>query len=407
MSSPTPPAAADERIPELDVLRGLAILGILAVNAPAFAMPLEILADPRASPLPFDGMDRGIWWAMRTFFEGKFITLFSLLFGVSVFLVGGERGDPARERVLLRRLLWLGVFGLIHGALIWPGDILLHYALVGLVMSLFRSWRPGELMAGALALLVLSNWRWFEFHLGVQAIPLAAIEGGMRAEVRSSLSAYRGDLAQVQGAVFSDWRAALGPTLVRHGPGTLGLMMLGLGLFKAGVLSGRADRRLYLGFILAGAAALAAIGWAALLQLAGAGPALGLIDFPNAVLSPLVTLGYVALVALGMRRARTRRALGVLRPVGRMAFTNYLTQSLIMTAVFYGGGRGLGWFGRLDWPQWMLLAPAVWALQLVWSALWLSRFTMGPFEWVWRCLSYGRPVPLRRTAVARPALPAA
>jgi uncharacterized protein len=88
-----------------------------------------------------------------------------------------------------------------------------------------------------------------------------------------------------------------------------------------------------------------------------------------------------------------------------MAFTNYLTQSLIMTAIFYGGGRGLGLFGSLDWEQWAMIVVGVWILQLVWSPIWLSRFSMGPLEWAWRRLSYGRAIPLRG-ALERPAVPA-
>jgi uncharacterized protein len=112
------------------------------VNAQAFALPAEVMGNPELSPLPFEPADQAVWWTMRTFFEGKFINMFSMLFGVSLFLVGGERDDPVREPVLIRRLTWLVVFGVLHGALIWWGDILFHYAVVGFVMFLFRSWGP-------------------------------------------------------------------------------------------------------------------------------------------------------------------------------------------------------------------------------------------------------------------------
>jgi uncharacterized protein len=92
-----------------------------------------------------------------------------------------------------------------------------------------------------------------------------------------------------------------------------------------------------------------------------------------------------------------------LAPVGRMAFTNYIAQSLIMTTIFYAG-RGLGLYGQLDWPQWSAIVVGVWTLQLIWSPLWLSRFTMGPLEWVWRRLSYGRSIPLRRSQPTRAAV---
>ena len=114
------------------------------------------------------------------------------------------------------------------------------------------------------------------------------------------------------------------------------------------------------------------------------------------VLAALVTLAYVAAVSLLMRTRGFRAPAAVLGAVGRMAFTNYIAQSLIMTAVFYGGGRGLGLYGRLTWTEWTGIVLAVWAAQLIWSPLWLARFHMGPLEWLWRRLSYRRPLPLLR-----------
>jgi len=389
------PVSAGDRIAQLDVLRGIAILGILMVNAPAFAMPFEVMGDPELSPLPFEPADRRVWWVMTTFFEGKFISLFSLLFGVSLYLVGGERDDPVREPVLVRRLLWLAVFGLTHGALIWFGDILLHYAVIGFLMFLFRSWSARKLLVAGTIWFAASGLMFLAFHGLMELAPAEAMERQMVVGVERALVDFRADLGSVQAANAADWVGAAVAGLVFQGPRTLSLMMLGLGLYKAGVFSGRARPAVYLGFVGAGLAALAVIGTAAAGRTAGES-GFGWAGLPNSLLAPVVTLGYVGAVLLALKSGAGRAFGRVLAPVGRMAFTNYLTQSLIMTAIFYGGGRGLGLYGRLDWADWVWIVLAVWALQLVWSPLWLSRFTMGPFEWIWRRLSYGRPIPLRR-----------
>ena len=393
------PVAKANRIELLDVLRGLALLGILMVNTPSYAMPQEITGDPSLSPLGFEEPAQRVWWLMRTFFEQKFINLFTMLFGVSLFLVGGERDDPVREPVLTRRLLWLSAFGVIHGAFIWWGDILLHYAAIGFLMFLFRSWAPRRLIIVGLILfavgLLLNGGA-----LGlVQLLPDEQYRTLMSGEVNKAIESYQGGLGEVQLANAADWGALAIASLFVFGPRTLGMMMIGLALYKTGVLTGRRSAGFYAALALAGAAALAVIGWSAAREvqsLADGGTGMGMISFPNHFLSPVATLGYIALMALALRGAAFRWVGAVLAPVGRMAFTNYIAQSLIMSTIFYGG-RGLGWYGRLDWPEWSLIVLGVWAVQLVWSPLWLSRFSMGPLEWVWRRLSYGRAIPLRRT----------
>ena len=133
------PVALGARIQTLDVLRGVAVLGILAVNAAAFALPMAAAMAPEQSPFSLVGAAAVAHWTVEVFFHQKFVTLFSLLFGVSIFLVGGERADQARGKLLRRRLMWLALFGVIHGAAFWYGDILLLYAWSGLFVMLMRS----------------------------------------------------------------------------------------------------------------------------------------------------------------------------------------------------------------------------------------------------------------------------
>ena len=215
--------------------------------------------------------------------------------------------------------------------------------------------------------------------------------------MQRTIAGFGGDGLSSTRANLREWRELL-PFYLFFGPRVLGVMMFGLALFKTGVLQGRRSTGFYVALVALGAAAAAVIGFNATALLERGFPfpeALGVRQAPNHFLGPVVSLGYVGLVALTLRRrwfAPTARVIGA---VGRMAFTNYLAQSLIMTTIFFGG-RGLGLFGQLDRPEYTLIVLAVWALQLAWSPLWLSRFRMGPLEWAWRRLSYGGPLPLSR-----------
>lgn len=172
-------------------------------------------------------------------------------------------------------------------------------------------------------------------------------------------------------------------------PPTLGLMMIGLSLFKSGFLAGRSSTKRYATVIAAGTVALAIVSWMAWRKDIAEMPVLG-EDAVGFFLTPAVSLAYASTLILLLRSG----AVSLLSPfaaASRMAFTNYLTQSIIMTSIFYGGRGGL--MGQINRPALWAIVLSVWALQLTWSPIWLSRFEMGPFEWVWRCLTYGRTVP--------------
>lgn len=399
------PIRAPDRIETLDILRGLAVLGILAVNAAAFAWPATMDAGSDLALFSVEGGNRIAAWITDVFLANKFRTLFSMLFGISIFLVGGERSDGTRGRLLRRRLMLLGLFGLMHGLAVWFGDILLLYAWSGLFMMLARSWTPGKLMLTGLALMtafaVLSV-------LGESASAFLAPERDAEsyaAFVREGQAVHQAEVDRMRSgfgaAMFENlkmWAIVQGVSLTLLVFPTAGLMMVGLSLFKTGFLAGRSSSLRYALVLLAGLCAAAALGVAQWRTMAP-GPSPGLLVLTNAVLgqlAPLVTLAWVALLVLMTRNglgALTRR----LAPVGRMAFTNYLTQSLIMASLFY-----MPWgprlYGQVEPAGLWAIVLGVWALQLVWSPLWLSRFEMGPLEWVWRCLTYGRRFPFVKTA---------
>lgn len=400
-----------KRIQTLDVLRGFALLGILAVNAPYFAAPWQTAFNPTLAPLAVDAETAWSWFAPHVFFEMKCITLFSMLFGVSLYLVGGERDDREKGANLRRRLGWLLVFGLLHGALIWFGDILLMYAICGFIAMLARSWKPLTLIIVGVSLYAVSSLLTVGGGAAMALMPpetLAEMSAAMWApsaeEIARITAAYQGGLISATVQNVTEWASFLQYGLIGFGPRTIGMMMIGLALFKTGFFSGRSPAWVYLIFVVIGLVALALVAWQAQLNYAAE---FDFIHFhsrgsaANALLSPLITLLYASLLILLVKWGGVFKLLtGALAPVGRMAFTNYLTQSLIMTTIFWGG-RGFGLFGEVTRPQLIGIVVAIWVLQLIWSPLWLSRFKMGPLEWVWRRLTYKGDVALLNAAPAR------
>lgn len=351
------------RIIALDYLRGLSILGILMVNAIAFAQPAAVYGHPHL--IAMGAADTTAWTVTEVFFRDKFITAFTLLFGVSTFLVGRE------PRVVWRRLLWLVLLGVVHGALVWYGDILLLYAVTGLLFLRWRHMASRRLLAMGLVVFVvgavLADWPRSDG---------APLDLGQVVQMRS------GFLGSLAGNAM-EWMRGL-PGLPGYLPVTLGGMMIGLGLFHSGYLKGEAPVRFYVLAIVAAAFGLGGIAWAVRAGTAWEPMINGLLSLP-------VTLGYAAALVLIARAGWGRAILYPLACAGRMAFTNYLCQSLIMTAIFYGG-RGLGLFGNLAHAALVPIVVAIWIGQLIVSVLWLRWFRYGPFEWLWRSLSYGKRV---------------
>ena len=398
------PVAPRDRMRSLDAMRGLAVLGILAVNVVAFAFPMGVYMDADLAPKALGAAGTYWTWVSDTFFHSKFITLFTLLFGASIFMVGGERKDPVRGPLIRRRLLWLIVIALIHGLLLWWGDVLLLYAVTGLLAMLCRSMSGRKLIGiglGVSILLALLG------ALGALAMNFAppdvqasmaaqkAAMGGTPETIAASIAHYRSGWTGMLQENFAAWLQLQTASIFFIIP-TLPLMMLGMGLFKTGFLAGRAPTGLYLLLIVLGGGLLAATGWFGWQEAwaaEGEGPMAGVTAALNAF-AFIITLAYMSVMILLATRGPKVIA-AVFEPVGRMAFTNYLTQSIIMTTIFTQPW-GPRLIGQVEWGTLPLLVAAVWAAQLVWSPLWLSVFRMGPLEWVWRCLTYGRIVPLAK-----------
>ena len=403
-----------DRIVLLDSLRGLAVLGILLCNIPLAAVPEAVGTSLAYWPHGQRPASVAVWLVTQVFFQQKFYSLFAMLFGASILLVGGEGGDGSRTRILVLRLVSLLAIGLAHGFLIWQGDVLHTYALVALLAMWARSWPAKRLLAAGIGLhLALSAWT--VFKILQQAAkggggPPAAAMARFTAENHAKTVEYAGGFTQsfVQNAKdFSDFVVGSFSQLPPTWPLlVLSLMLIGMGLYKLGVLSGKASIGVYRVLVAVGLGALVVAGFAETFYatLPDHPRAMGaLARWIQSATAPVVSLGYVGLMVLAARAKVWKAIPAALAPVGQMAFTNYLTQSILMTVIFYGG-RGPGLFGKVDRPALAGIVVAIWTLQILWSRWWMARFTMGPLEWLWR-LAYRGPMPLRRP-ISPPLIPA-
>jgi len=395
--------APGERLLSLDVLRGVAVMAILLANLPGFALP-----DPAYSnPMAWGGqrpIDIGTWFLTETFVNGRMRGLFSLLFGASTLLVI-QRADAAGwngASFHLRRMAVLFVLGLIHLTFIWTGDILAHYALVGIVALAFVGLTPRVLCWTALAFAGLSMAFGFLDCLGLFAsaardTPRMAALWDIYQQAFGTPPAV--SLAPEIAAMRGSWAMATAfrlehngnplIDLVQIGPDTLGAMLLGMAAFKSGFLSGEWPRAAYRRWVVLGLAptilAYAAMAWGVMASGYDV-RAVALVElFLNVPFRLIGTIGYAALILLLMHPGGwwTVR----IAAAGRMAFTNYIATSVLMTAVFYG--HGLGQFARWSRAELYVLAPLMWGLMLFWSKPWLARFRYGPLERIWRLASRG------------------
>ena len=399
-STPVPPS---ERIVSLDVLRGFAVLGILVMNVQSFSMIQSAYLNPTAYG-DFTGVHRWVWMLSHLFADQKFLSIFSMLFGAGILLMAERREAAGCSAAGLhyRRTLWLLLFGAAHGMLLWYGDILATYALCALVVFLFRRVRPAPLLVLGLLAFSVPIALWSFFGWSVKYWPPESLAQTMTiwrpdaARVAEELAAYRGgwldQMPERLSAVVAHSTFVFF-TLIGWRAG--GLMLIGMALHKLGVFAGRRTRRFYalmaaLGFglglpmIAFGIARNAAAGWAFEYSMF-------LGSRWNYAGSLLLALGYVGAVV--MASAAFGGFARFLAPVGRMAFTNYLAQTVICTLIFYG--HGLGLFGKLERGQQIFVVVVVWALQVWFSRFWLARFRTGPAEWLWRTLSYARKQPIR------------
>ena len=407
------------RIASLDVIRGVAVLGILAANIAAFGLPAPAYFSPAALGRP--GVADLIAWGLTfVVVEGKMRGLFTLLFGASMLLVV-ERAEASGDnpaKVHYARMAWLFAFGMVHLYLFWWGDILTHYALVGCIAYAFRHLRVRWLITLATAVLALQTVEFaaiaadlFARHAAAAAphAPPSAVAAWQAlaspfgrptaVEIAREVSSARGCYA---GLLAWRWDNNTDPLtfLPAGGLETLGYMLLGMAGLRSGFLRGDWDARRYARIAIATLAVTLPLS----LLLAGA-DVLSAFDPRMVFLAALtiatplhipMVIGYAALIiALARRGGAWTARVGA---AGRMAFTNYLGTTLICTTLFYGYGLGL--FDRIGRAQLYAVVLSVWAAILMASRPWLARFRYGPLEWLWRSLSRLAWQPMRRVGNA-------
>ena len=386
-----------DRVLALDVLRGIAVGGILLANVIVF-FGLTFLSRERAAALSHTTTDHLTLLFEHVFVDQKFYSIFSLLFGIGFGVQLSRGGDAAVPR-FKRRLRILLAIGAIHAFLIWAGDILMLYALLGFTLPWFARRSDDSLVRWSVGLLATPTALYLiAFVIWSFVGPVAADSSspGMPAQILRFFEGLgRGGLrdAFIGNLVFLGGRWADLFATVRF-PKVLGMFVLGLWSVRQGIALAPENHRSFL-------VRWSLIGWsiglpanvAATLIFEGtdylppsAGGLLGTAFQGIGV--PLLAIGYAATIALLV--VDGRRFIRVFGPVGRMALTNYLMHSVICVTLSYGFGFGLWW--RIGAAKATAIALIIIALQIPISALWLSRYRYGPVEWIWRRLTYGRPI---------------
>jgi uncharacterized protein len=425
------PVAGTERIDAIDKLRGIAVAGILVMNIYGFAMPFSAYSNP----LAYGGTEwynLGTWFFTHIFFDQKFLPIFSMLFGAGLVMMA-SRAEAKGVRyggIWYRRSTWLLIIGVVHAYLIWFGDILFHYALFGMLLYPLRKLTPRTLIIIACVVLPIALVMSAGGGVYMQKLQAASVE-------IEQLQAAGEELSDEQQEQLEEWQEMsifLGPPevlvqkdleayqksygeiVVHRAPVAAmmqsqalfflvsrvgGLMVLGMALMKLGVLSGERSNEFYRKLMFAGyglgvplvlfsAYDLSAHQWDPMYMFRLGGTW-------NYIGSILMSFGHISIFMIVIRSGALRNLMERFAALGRMALSNYLMHSLILTTVFYGYGLGL--YGTIPRIWQMLFVVAVIAFQLWFSPVWLRKYRFGPAEWMWRSLTYWQRQPLRRMAV--------
>ncbi len=375
------PTAPETRLPNLDILRGIALLGIFTVNMLFFSGPYGYFGLPAAR----NELERGLEFIVRVFFQGAFYSLFSLLFGVGLALQL-RRGRAALPR-FRRRLFFLLLIGLLHLIFVWYGDILFSYAAGGFVLSLF-AFAPGWVVGlGAVCFFGLSA----ALYLTPADLSLAGATPWL------SLGAFTRTFETGSYLEVVAFQARLAGREALNLPGFLPTV---LWLFLLGLLAGRLglferpNRRVWLVVLLAALPVAAYFkGYVGYWLLSGVRDSRS-VGYSFAVGGPALMFVYLSLLTLLLQNPAWARRLSWFGFAGRMALTNYLAQSVVCTLIF--NAYGLGYFSEFGLSVTLPLVLVIFAAQAAFSRFWLSRFRFGPAEWAWRSLTYGARQPLRR-----------
>ena len=436
-TSSSAPLVETQRVKFIDSIRGIALLGILLMNSMAQSQSHLFYdkMDPRQS---ITGLNFYAWGAEMLLFEGTMRGLFSILFGAGAILlisrlVKKKSGlEPAD--IYYRRLLWLLLFGLVNAFIfLWPGDILYPYALCGLLLFPFRNLSPKNLLWVAFALLVIGTYRENSdlyqsrkvISKGQAAEVLETKKQKLTEQQQEDLGAYRAFKERTgrQGVIkaaekeekilqsrnyFTIFNFFKGINMKLQSSffykagwyDILLFFFIGMALYKSGYLLGKSSTSTYVIVALVGIGAGIFINYLFLKQQYQ----LRFNQFQfiqkwefsfYEIRRVLQTIGYLSFLILLYKVNPLRKVFHVFAPVGQMAFTNYLSQSIITSIIFYG----FVLFGKLQRYEVYYVVGAIWLFQILSSHIWLKYFRFGPFEWLWRSLTYMQKQPMKKKAV--------
>ncbi len=426
------PVTKAARVESLDILRGIAVFGILVMNITAFGLLFQAYGNPTVAG-GVEGPNLLAYKIINVGFEGTMRGIFSLLFGAGIVLLT-ERMEQAGAGIMaaeihFRRMLWMMLFGVIHWTLmLWTGEILFAYSLCGLVLFSFRKLAPRRLLViGGVLLLVAAAMSF--------GTAKSLTETRDKAVAAQTAQAAGKTLTADQTKAVEDWKKAQGhwrPTPENTAaqqswhsgsylnavggqlPGSfefqwVGLpfffffdmvpfMLIGMALLKLGVLGAERSIGFYLGMVAGGYAIGLPLGYYEMNQIVGSGFDLiaakeADVTYEFSRLAMVIGhLGlFLAVIKAGLFKALQRG----MAAVGTMALSNYLMQTIICTWLFYSFGPGLGLFGKLERHELYYVVGAIWVAEFIWSVIWLKYFRFGPFEWLWRSLTYWERQPMK------------
>jgi uncharacterized protein len=427
------PVSQQERITILDSLRGIAILGILLMNIPGFALPDPVIDDP--SVLGESGANFKTWYFIDWFMEGSQRALFSMLFGAGIILFISRQEKKTDglwpADYFFRRQLWLLVFGLFNAfILLWFWDILFHYACIGMIAFAFRRLSAKALIIVAVICLLLQTARdnvetYRDRKMIYKGEAIAKLDttvtkltdkqkedlGAMtglkeKTSKESKVKKMEKNLKTVRGSYGGFYQYQSGRSMEGELYYTyfglwdiLIFMFLGMAFFKTGILMGTASIKIYWALFIGG------LGLGLTLSYFRLQP---LIDYKfdgynikrnvlfecYEISRTLRSVGIFGLIMLLYKSGWFKWLFALMRPVGQMAFTNYIMQSFLVGLFFYGIGFGM--YGKLQRFEIYYVVAATWALQIIWSHIWLRYFRFGPLEWCWRSLTYWKLQPFKK-----------
>ena len=396
--SSSTPLEAQQRLTNLDVIRGVALLGILLMNIQAFSLHFAAYSNPLALG-PINDTDYLIYYFNHIFADQKFMTLFATLFGVGVVLMTDKLDSKGAEtrKIHFKRMIILMFIGLLHAYFLWFGDILFTYAIAGFIVYSMRRKSVKFLIITGVTLLSLTSLTLYSIAL---ALPHILIEDPQAitdmttywvpspAQIADDIAANQmGWVAAIEHRVAI--AAYMQSNILFYLPRVIALMCIGMALYKLNLFGNALSNKrlarycmvsLSIGITLSivGIMQNNASGWPLEAMLSGQ-----LYNYWGSIFS---AFAYLCALIMFCRSTMLIKLKQLLANIGKMALTNYLTQSLICCFVFSGWGLGL--YGTMTRSELVVVVIAVWVCQIGFSAIWMSNFKFGPIEWLWRCLTY-------------------